>query len=135
MPEPPFPKAKLHPKDAPLPPHPSLRFIAPPRPYAGLQVTSNFTFLAGASHPDELVQQAAALGYSGIAVTDRNSLAGVVRAHIAAKEIGIPLAVGCRLELADAYGISLLVYPTDRAAYGRLCQLLTMGKRRAPKGQ
>jgi len=133
MPEPPFPKARPHPKDVNH--HPSLRLIAPAAAYAELQVTSNFTFLTGASHPDELVQQAALLGYAGIAITDRNSLAGIVRAHVAAKEIGIPLAVGCRLDLMDSFGWSLLVYPTDRAAYGRLCRLLTLGKRRAPKGE
>ncbi len=70
-------------------------------PYAELAVTSNFTFLTGASHPDEYVRQAALLGYRAIAITDRNSLAGVVRAHVAAKEVGIPLVVGCRLELND----------------------------------
>src|SRR4051794_5035096 len=67
--------------------------------YAELHVTSNFTFLTGSSHPDELVQQAANLGHAAIAITDRNSLAGIVRAHVAAKEIGIRLAVGCQVEL------------------------------------
>ena len=100
--------------------------------YAELQVTSNFSFLRGASHPDELVLQAAVLGHSAIAITDRNSLAGVVRAHVAAKQHNIQLIVGTRLDLEDAP--SLLCYPTDRAAYGRLCQLLTLGKRRAEKG-
>ena len=100
--------------------------------YAELQVTSNFSFLRGASHPSELVLQAAALGHSAIAITDRNSLAGVVRAHVAAKEAGLRLVVGCRLDLRDAP--SLLVFPRDRAAYGRLSQLLTIGKRRAEKG-
>ncbi len=100
--------------------------------YAELQVTSNYSFLRGASHPDELVLQAAVLGHSAIAITDRNSLAGVVRAHVAAKQHNIQLIVGTRLDLEDAP--SLLCYPTDRAAYGRLCQLLTLGKRRAEKG-
>src|SRR5690349_22978034 len=101
--------------------------------YAELQVTTNFSFLRGAAHPDELVLTAAALGHQAIAVTDRNSFAGIVRAHHAAKEIGIRLVVGCRLDLCD--GTSLLAYPEDRAAYGRLTRLLTLGKRRAPKGE
>ena len=76
---------------------------------------------------------AAALGHQAIAITDRNSLAGIVRAHHAAKEVGIRLVVGCRLDLRD--GTSLLAFPEDRAAYGRLTRLLTLGKRRAPKGE
>ncbi|HMD63881.1 MAG TPA: error-prone DNA polymerase [Stellaceae bacterium] len=105
---------------------------AAPR-YAELQVTTNFSFLHGAAHPDELVLTAAALGHRAIAITDRNSFAGIVRAHHAAKEVGIRLVVGCRLDLRD--GTSLLAYPEDRAAYGRLTRLLTLGKRRAPKGE
>ncbi len=101
--------------------------------YAELQVASNFSFLRGASHAQELVETAKELGLAAIAITDRNTLAGVVRAHVAAKEVGIRLVVGCRLDLAD--GPSLLCFPTDRAAYGRLCRLLTLGKRRAEKGE
>ena len=101
--------------------------------YAELQATSNFTFLEGASHPHELVETAAALGHRAIAVVDRNSLAGVVRAHIAARRSGIPLVVGARLDLED--GPDALCLPTDRAAYGRLARLLTTGRRRAPKGR
>jgi error-prone DNA polymerase len=101
--------------------------------YAELQVTSNFSFLRGASHPDELVVTAAALGHAAVAITDRNSVAGIVRAYHAAKTVGIRLVVGVRLDLAD--GASLLAYPQDRAAYGRLTRLLTLGKRRAPKGE
>src|SRR5215813_11736728 len=108
-------------------------FPEPAPRYAELQVTTNFSFLRGASHPDELVLTAAALGHQAIAITDRNSFAGVVRAHHAAKEVGIRLVVGCRLDLSD--GTSLLVYPEDRSAYGRLTTLLTLGKRRAPKGE
>src|SRR5262245_58111292 len=99
--------------------------------YAELQVTSNFSFLRGASHPAELVLASAQLGHAAIALTDRNSLAGVVRAHQAAKEVGIRFAVGVRLDLQDSP--SLLIYPTDRAAYGRLAKLITLGRRRAPK--
>src|SRR5438874_10961105 len=101
--------------------------------YAELQTTSNFSFLRGASHPDELVATAALLGHDAIAITDRNSVAGLVRAHQAAKTVGIRLVVGVRLDLDD--GTSLLAYPQDRAAYGRLTRPLTLGKRRAPKGQ
>jgi error-prone DNA polymerase len=101
--------------------------------YTELQVTSNFTFLRGSSHPEELVEQAAAMGYSAIALTDRNTLAGVVRMHVAAKKKGIRMILGCRLDLLD--GASLLAYPTDRAAYGRLCTLLTAGNLRAEKGK
>src|ERR1700745_173281 len=101
--------------------------------YAELQVATNFSFLRGASHPDELVLTAAALGHRAIAITDRNSLAGIVRAHHAAKEVGIRLVIGCRLDLRDS--TSLLAYPTDRVAYGRLTRLFTPGKRRAPHGQ
>ena len=101
--------------------------------YAELQVTTNFSFLRGGSHAHELAGQAKALGLTAIAVTDRNTLAGVVRAHVAAKQLGLKLIVGARLDLQDAP--SLLVYPKDRAAYGRLCRLLTLGQRRAPKGE
>jgi error-prone DNA polymerase len=101
--------------------------------YAELQATSNFSFLRGASHPDELVLTAAALGHAAIAITDRNSVAGLVRAHHAAKTVGLRLVIGVRLDLRD--GASLLAYPQDRAAYGRLTRLLTVGKRRAPKGE
>src|SRR5918993_3011757 len=79
--------------------------------YAELQVTSNFSFLRGASHPDEMVVTAAALGHMAIAITDRNSVAGIVRAHHAAKTVGIRLVIGVRLDLAD--GTSLLGYPQD----------------------
>ncbi len=99
--------------------------------YVELQITSNFSFLRGASHAEELVQTAVELGHSTIALTDHNSLAGVVRAFRAAKDTGIRTIVGCRLNLDD--GSSLLCYPTDRAAYGRLSRLLTLGKRRPPR--
>ncbi|RUV28816.1 MAG: DNA polymerase III subunit alpha [Mesorhizobium sp.] len=101
--------------------------------YAELQVTSHFSFLRGASSAEELFAQAALLGIEALAVVDRNSLAGIVRAHEAAKTTGVRLVVGCRLDLAD--GMSVLVYPTDRAAYARLCRLLTLGKGRAGKGK
>jgi error-prone DNA polymerase len=103
--------------------------------YAELQVTTNFSFLRGAAHPEEIVERAAALGHRAVAVTDVNTLAGVVRAHVASRETGIPLVVGCRLHLTAPRELSILVYPTDRAAYGRLCRLLSRGKRRAAKGE
>ncbi len=140
--------------------------------YAELCVTSNFSFLTGASHPEELVTRAAELGIAAIAITDRNSLAGVVRAHVALRELarmrdgggtgpavrsftqvdtssrtvepGAPLAegpltlprliVGARLCLTDST-TELVALPHDHAAYARLSQLLSLGKRRAPKGQ
>ncbi len=101
--------------------------------YAELDVTTNFTFLRGGSHAEELVATAKALGLSAIAITDRNTLAGVVRAHLAAKEVGLQLIVGARLDLLDAP--SLLCLPTDREAYARLSRLLTLGQRRAEKGK
>ncbi len=101
--------------------------------YAELQVTSHFSFLRGASSCDELFAQAALLGIEALAVVDRNSLAGIVRAYQAARDTGIRLIVGCRLDLVD--GMSVLVYPTDRAAYSRLCRLLTLGKKRGGKAK
>lgn len=101
--------------------------------YAELQITSQFSLLRGASSAEELFAAAAALGIEALGVVDRNSLAGIVRAHEAAKVTGVRLLVGCRLDLEDFP--SLLVYPTDRAAYGRLCRLLSIGKGRAGKGK
>jgi error-prone DNA polymerase len=101
--------------------------------YSELQVTSNFTFLRGASHPEELVEQAEALGYTAIAITDRNSFAGIVRGHVAAKANNIRFIPACRLDLID--GPSVLAYPTDREAYSRLSGLLTIGNLRAAKGE
>ena len=103
-----------------------------PVAYAELQAVSNFSFLRGASHADELVKRAVELGLAALGIADRNSLAGAVRAHVAAKAAGLHLLVGARLDLAS--GFSLLCYPRDRAAYGRLCRLLTLGQRRAVKG-
>ena len=101
--------------------------------YAELHCKTNFSFLEGASHAEELVQQAAELGYRALAVTDRNSLAGAVRAHIAAKEHGLKLLIGAEITPSDAPPVVL--WATDRASYGRLCRLLTRGRRRAPKGE
>lgn len=101
--------------------------------YAELQVTSHFSFLRGASSCEELFARASATGIEALAIVDRNSLAGIVRAHEAAKTTGVRLVVGCRLDLTDGY--SLLVYPTDRSAYSRLCRLLSLGKKRAGKAK
>lgn len=102
------------------------------RRYAELQVTSQFSFLRGASSAEELFATAAIMGIEALAVVDRNSVAGIVRAYEAAKATGVRLIVGCRLDLAC--GMSVLVYPTDRDAWSRLCRLLTLGKGRAGKG-
>src|SRR5687768_5457787 len=101
--------------------------------YTELQVTTNFSFLRGASHPEELVEQAAAYGYPAIAITDRNSFAGIVRGHVEAKKLGIRIIPACRLDLMD--GPSLLAFPTDINAYAQLSALLTLGNRRTEKGQ
>ena len=100
--------------------------------YVELHCKSNFSFLEGASHADELVEQAAKLGYEGIAITDRNSLAGVVRGWTPAKETGITYLVGAEIHPIDAP--SMVLWPTDRASYGRLCRLLTRGRMRVEKG-
>jgi error-prone DNA polymerase len=99
--------------------------------YVELQVTSNFTFRRGGSHPEELVDQAADLGYDAIGLTDRNTFAGVVRAYQVAKDRNIRLVPGVRLDLLD--GPSLLAYPASKAAYARLSALLTLGNLRAEK--
>ncbi|TCL89386.1 DNA polymerase III alpha subunit [Rhizobium sp. PP-WC-2G-219] len=100
--------------------------------YAELQVTTHFSFLRGASSAEELFATAHALGIQALGIVDRNSLAGIVRALEASRTTGIRLVVGCRLDLTD--GMSVLVYPTDRAAYSRLTRLLTLGKGRGGKG-
>src|SRR5579871_3951624 len=101
--------------------------------YMELQCTSHFSFLRGASSCGELFAEAARLGIEALAITDRNSLAGIVRAHEAARAHGVRLIIGCRLDLCD--GLPVLVYPTDRAAYARLCRLLSLGKKRGGKAK
>jgi error-prone DNA polymerase len=102
--------------------------------YAELQTTTNYGFLRGASHPRELVLTAKALGLSAIGIADRNTLAGVVRAWSTGKEIGLRVLTGARLDFADGTP-SVLCYPSDREAWGRLTRLLTVGQRRAKKGE
>ncbi len=101
--------------------------------YAELHCISNFTFLRGASHPGELVARAKELGYAALALTDECSLAGVVRAHAAAREAGLPLIVGSEFRLAD--GPAFVALATSRTGYAALARLVTRGRRSAPKGQ
>jgi error-prone DNA polymerase len=101
--------------------------------YVELHCRSNFTFLEGASHPDELVTRACELGHAALAVTDRNSVSGVVRAHIAAKEQGLKLLIGAEITPDDSPPVVL--WSMNRAGYGRLCRLITRGRRSAPKGE
>ena len=100
--------------------------------YAELHCLSNFSFLRGASHAEELVSRAADLGYAALAVTDECSLAGIVRAHVAAKKHGLKLIVGSEIRLED--GLKLVLLAPDRKAYGALSSLITVGRRRAKKG-
>ena len=100
---------------------------------AEILACSNFTFLTGASHADEMVAQAAALGLSAIGIADRNSFAGIVRAHLAAREAGIKLLIGVRL--VTVCGFQAVAYPRDREAYGRLTRMLTDANFRSVKGQ
>jgi error-prone DNA polymerase len=100
--------------------------------YAELHCLSNFSFLRGASHPAELVERAAALGYSALALTDECSFAGAVRAHVAAKERGLHLILGTEVLLEEG---KLVLLATDRRSYGALASLITAGRRRAAKGR
>ncbi len=101
--------------------------------YAELHCISNFTFLRGASHPHELVERAKALGYAALALTDECSLAGVVRAHAAARERRLPLIIGSEFALAD--GPRIVCLATSRHGYAALARLITRGRRAAPKGR
>ncbi len=101
--------------------------------YAELHALSNFSFLRGASQPEELVAQAKALNYCGLALTDECSLAGVVRAHVAAKEHGLPLIIGTELKCVDE--LKLVVLATDRASYGAMSRLISKARRASPKGR
>jgi DNA-directed DNA polymerase III PolC len=100
--------------------------------YVELHTLSNFSFLRGASQPEELVAQAKFLNYRGLALTDECSLAGVVRAHIAAKEHGLPLIIGTELNCSD--GLKLVSLATDRASYGAMSRLISKARRASPKG-
>src|ERR1700683_3407202 len=100
--------------------------------YAQLHALSNFSFLRGASHPEELVAQAKHLNYRALALTDESSLAGVVRAHVAAKQGELPLIIGAELSCVDA--LKLVALATDRASYGALSRLITRARRGGAKG-
>jgi len=100
--------------------------------YAELHCLSNFSFLRGASHPEELVERARTLGYAALAITDECSVTGAARAHLAAKDAGLPLVIGSEFTLVD--GVKLVLLATDRASYGNLAQLITRGRRQAKKG-
>ncbi len=101
--------------------------------YAELHCVSNFSFLRGASHPHELVERAAAIGYAALAITDECSLAGVVRAHVAAKAHDVDLIVGTEIRLVDGTGLVLLAASAE--GYAGLCELITRGRRAASKGE
>jgi error-prone DNA polymerase len=101
--------------------------------YTEIHCLSNFSFLRGASHPEELVERAVELGYTAIAITDECSMAGVVRAHRIARQRNLKLLIGSEFTLTD--GLKLLLLATDRPGYGNLCELITHGRRKAPKGQ
>jgi error-prone DNA polymerase len=100
--------------------------------YAELHCLTNFSFLRGASHPEELVKRAVELGYAALAITDECSVAGVVRAHVAAREHSLPLIVGSEFRLVD--GLQLVLLGTSREGYGQLCRLITRARRAASKG-
>ena len=101
--------------------------------YAELHCLSNFSFLRGASHADELVARARELGYSALAITDECSFAGIVRAHVAAKQAGLKLLIGTELVLGN--GMKLVLLAQNRAGYGNLCAIITLARRRAEKGR
>ncbi|HJV51217.1 MAG TPA: error-prone DNA polymerase, partial [Noviherbaspirillum sp.] len=106
--------------------------------YAELQCVSNFTFLRGASHPEELAARAAALGYRALALADECSVAGVVRAHTEAKKHGLHLIIGSQFQVVDEAGrpaFTLIVLAQNREGYGNLCELITLGRTRADKGR
>ncbi len=101
--------------------------------YVELHTLSNFSFLRGASQPEELIAQAKRLNYCGLALTDECSLAGVVRAHVAAKQHGLPLIIGTELTCIDE--LKLVVLATDRASYGAMSRLISRARRAEPKGR
>src|SRR5256714_6112714 len=101
--------------------------------YAELHCLTNYSFLRGASSPEEIVERAAELGYRALAVTDECSVAGVVRAHVAAKELKLKLIIGSELTLVD--GMKLVLLAASIRGYETLCELITVGRRAAPKGE
>ena len=99
--------------------------------YAALWVKSNYSFLEGASHPEELVQQARQHGVAALALTDRDGLYGVARAHIHARELGLPLIIGAQITVDD--GSQILLLAAERQGYTNLCRLITTGKLRGSR--
>lgn len=102
-------------------------------PYVPLWCKSNFSFLEGASHPEELVERAQSIGLEALALTDRDGVYGVVRAHVRARELGVRLILGSELRLECGARVVLLAQ--NRDGYGELCELVTRGRLRAPKGE
>jgi error-prone DNA polymerase len=110
------------------------KITAPLRaPFVELGLVSCFSFLRGASHPEDLVKSAWKFGYDAIGIADANSMAGVVRIHTNAQELKLTPVIGCRIETVE--GFAFLAYPTDRAAYGRLCRLISAGRMRTLAGE
>lgn len=107
--------------------------MSPASSYVPLFCKSNFSFLEGASHPEELIEQAAHLGVRSLALSDRNGVQGIVRAHVAAREHGIQLLIGSQMTIDD--GSSIVLIAADRAGYAQLCRLITKGRRRSAKGE
>ena len=103
-------------------------------PYAELRCLSNFSFLRGASRPEELVERAKALDYAALALTDECSLAGIVRAHVAAKEQGLKLLVGSQFRVDCGHPFTLVVIAVNGNGYGNLCEFITRLRRASPKG-
>uniref|UniRef100_A0A7C4LPW5 Error-prone DNA polymerase n=1 Tax=Schlesneria paludicola TaxID=360056 RepID=A0A7C4LPW5_9PLAN len=128
MPDPPVPSKSRR----PLPAGRSALPGSPPTGYAELHCRTNYSFLEGASHPDELVARAVELNHAALAITDHHSLAGVVRAYEAARSLGLKLLIGAEIVPRDTG--PLLLWASDRNGYGQLARLLTVGRRRAPKG-
>ncbi|MFT5794268.1 MAG: error-prone DNA polymerase, partial [Saprospiraceae bacterium] len=102
-------------------------------PYAELHCITHYSFLRGASAPEELVDQAARLGYQALAITDECSMAGIVKAHVAARACGLKLLIGSQFFLDDDTHLILLA--PNRIGYGQICNLITLGRRRAHKGE
>src|SRR5258705_3436484 len=102
--------------------------------YAELHAISNFSFLRGASHPEELVQRAQTLGYHALALTDECSVAGTVRAHLAARDLGMKLIIGAEFTTADEPGRRIALLRQNRNGYGNLCELISLARSRTEKG-
>ena len=107
--------------------------MLPETSYVPLWCKSNYSFLEGASHPDELIEEAHRMGIPALGLTDRDGVYGMVRAHMKARELGVQLLVGAEVTVDD--GSTIVLLARDRAGYGNLCSLLSTGRLRCPKGQ